>query len=347
MAKVCFIAFILWLFGGLVGLHHFYLGRDEHGFLWATTGGGFVIGWIKDFSKLSRYTSEANRGYPLRARRRPSLCDELHRIVAFIAFGLFYRAIAINAIPEEISYYTYLRVLISPLGAAFGTYMVANVGHISCSYKYPLIGAVIGELLFGKYHLLLDVPNSLLVVCVSMISCLVGWKERQKNIKYKCTTRLFIWGGMGVLVMGLWGSHFYYNATIHVEGLPEPVKFHKVLTDFIRSEEAKKIFEKLKVMISIYWETGDWDKVEYFFEKDILHSQLELAKRTMEFNSNTTIDDLTIEMVKMKYKELAMKWHPDKHTSESSKEEAKQNFIELQEAYKLLDIYLQKKYRQK
>ncbi|XP_041379364.1 dnaJ homolog subfamily C member 22-like [Gigantopelta aegis] len=33
MVEILFkLPFLLWLFGGLLGLHHFYLGRDRHGF---------------------------------------------------------------------------------------------------------------------------------------------------------------------------------------------------------------------------------------------------------------------------------------------------------------------------
>lgn len=54
-------AYILWVFGGLSGFHHFYLGRDLHGFLlWATLGGYFGIGWIADLFYISDYVAEAN-----------------------------------------------------------------------------------------------------------------------------------------------------------------------------------------------------------------------------------------------------------------------------------------------
>lgn len=54
-------AYVLWVFGGLSGFHHFYLGRDLHGFLWwATLGGYFGLGWISDLFYISEYVAEAN-----------------------------------------------------------------------------------------------------------------------------------------------------------------------------------------------------------------------------------------------------------------------------------------------
>ena len=40
MDKFNLIAYLLWLIGGWVGLHHFYMGRDRQGVLWLTSFGG-------------------------------------------------------------------------------------------------------------------------------------------------------------------------------------------------------------------------------------------------------------------------------------------------------------------
>jgi DnaJ family protein C protein 22 len=48
MVKSKAITYVLWLFGGLLGLHHFYLGRDKQAFLWFSTFG-------IDSSDLSRF----------------------------------------------------------------------------------------------------------------------------------------------------------------------------------------------------------------------------------------------------------------------------------------------------
>lgn len=59
--KSSLVAYILWLFLGFLGVHHFYLKRDRHAFVcWATFGGLFGIGWLRDFFHLSTYVDEAN-----------------------------------------------------------------------------------------------------------------------------------------------------------------------------------------------------------------------------------------------------------------------------------------------
>lgn len=52
--------YILWLFGGIFGVHHFYLRRDRHAFVWWTTLGGFGIGWLGEIFRIPRYVRDSN-----------------------------------------------------------------------------------------------------------------------------------------------------------------------------------------------------------------------------------------------------------------------------------------------
>jgi TM2 domain-containing membrane protein YozV len=55
------IAWILLTFGGILGLHRFYLGKWGTGILWLLTGGCFGVGWVYDFWTMNEQVQEANR----------------------------------------------------------------------------------------------------------------------------------------------------------------------------------------------------------------------------------------------------------------------------------------------
>lgn len=56
------LTYLLWLVGGVCGLHHFYLGRDLQGVLWwCTFGGYFGFGWLRDAFYIGEYVADANR----------------------------------------------------------------------------------------------------------------------------------------------------------------------------------------------------------------------------------------------------------------------------------------------
>lgn len=46
--KSKFVAYLLWFFLGLFGVHKFYLGKIGVGILYLCTGGLFTIGWFID-----------------------------------------------------------------------------------------------------------------------------------------------------------------------------------------------------------------------------------------------------------------------------------------------------------
>lgn len=59
--KSKFWAYFWWLFGGVFGAHHVYLGRDEHALVWfCTLGGYFGVGWLRDLYRIPTYVADAN-----------------------------------------------------------------------------------------------------------------------------------------------------------------------------------------------------------------------------------------------------------------------------------------------
>ena len=62
MAKNLFVAYLLWFLLGWLGVHHFYLRRNRQAFVWwATLGGIFGLGWLRDVVRLPEYVDAANK----------------------------------------------------------------------------------------------------------------------------------------------------------------------------------------------------------------------------------------------------------------------------------------------
>lgn len=62
-------ALLLCIFGGIIGLHQFYVGKIGKGLLYMFTGGLFVFGWIGDILKIMLGNFRDNAGAPLRATK--------------------------------------------------------------------------------------------------------------------------------------------------------------------------------------------------------------------------------------------------------------------------------------
>lgn len=58
--KSILVAYLLWLLGGFLGLHKFYLGRPFMGLFYFFTFGGFMMGWMYDFFTLPHQVQTAN-----------------------------------------------------------------------------------------------------------------------------------------------------------------------------------------------------------------------------------------------------------------------------------------------
>lgn len=81
--KSIILAYIFWLFGGIFGLHLFYLERDAHAFLTWSTLGGYGLGWLADVTKIPRYVRDCNEDPKFleeladRMRKNKKVCQEI------------------------------------------------------------------------------------------------------------------------------------------------------------------------------------------------------------------------------------------------------------------------------
>ena len=88
------VVFYIWLFFGLFGGHHFYLGRPINGALWGCSLGLLGLGCLCDGARLRPLVAEANRG---ESRHQPyqMTCLTCCKTMCLIVFGALFVSIAV------------------------------------------------------------------------------------------------------------------------------------------------------------------------------------------------------------------------------------------------------------
>ena len=136
MVKTLRKAYLCWFFGGLFGLHHLYLRRENQAFIWATTLGGFLIGLVRDLYRIPEYLREANRdktyieklGKQQGQLKAPIF--QFSRSIASVFVGAAFDYVTKNALPlsptedNESRFYANSLFYMSPLVVAFFVHMI-------------------------------------------------------------------------------------------------------------------------------------------------------------------------------------------------------------------------------
>ena len=362
MAKYTIIAYLLWVILGWIGAHLFYLGRDFQGILWLTSfGGWFGIGWLRDFYKIPAYVKESNedQGYMMqmvlimRQRRRPSIWANIHRVIAQVAFGSFYRYLVLYSLPEEYSVNSFVVLLLVPLGTTLGTYMVSNIGMIKSPLKYSLIGAYVGEIILGYSHCLLEESHPSLAVSISMLFSTFAWefdrRPRAQSMilgRRRTCCKRFLTVIFALFIFGsLLCSAIYFNAAVTTnEG--ETVKVREAVNNFFKSPYWKKLKESFWKSMNDIWQEYKKKGWKGARSRIVILADIQGEERSrviLGVESNATMKEL-----KARYRLLAKEWHPDHHHSASAEEKAEvqERFMEIQEAYENLQrIFKKREYR--
>ena len=249
-------------------------------------------------------------------------------------FGVFYRTLIYSALPGESSIMDYA-VLVVPLGSAFGTYMVSNVGRQKSSFLYSLLGAYIGEFLMGEPHLLLAECNSVCAVCVSMVFSTYGWTFKRSKRHHSFCKRLAVFMAMSLLFWCLLCSYIYFNASVETDD-GETVKVRDAIHHFFNSRAWKQIKTALWIMLTdIYqaWRTGGYEKARKKFVSLADVEGEESAYEVLGLEKGASFKE-----VKSRYRKFAQEWHPDHHQGKGEQEKlkAQEEFLHYRDAYEVL-----------
>ncbi|XP_050542196.1 dnaJ homolog subfamily C member 22 [Daktulosphaira vitifoliae] len=346
--KSKFLAYLLWLFGGLCGLHHFYLGRDIQGLLWwCTFGGYFGVGWFRDLFYIGKYVDYANddehyrrkMAFEIRANPKPpfSSC----RFTGMVMVGYLFSTVVSLAIPEDkvggLSW-EWLHAF-TPLAAAFGVWAVGNIGHETGAIKWPALSAYaiwgLGNPLraFVFKFTNLDIDESMSFTIMILVAACVfdkvkKWRVRRKKTAGVCK-RMLIISACCLLYMSLWSSYLYFNAKVTDEN-GEEVPFHEALGHFFNSPWWLDVKQSLLDV---------WNFAQAHGWMETWRQIVTLSDPSGEQNAFKVLglmSGASQTEIKQQCKTLAVKYHPDKAKDEVSKKESQDRFFEVQQACELL-----------
>ncbi|XP_022109609.1 dnaJ homolog subfamily C member 22-like [Acanthaster planci] len=344
MAKNLFVAYVLWLLFGWLGLHHFYLGRDRQAFIWWSTWGGiFGLGWFRDIWRLPSYVDYANKEpyymscltEMIQVRKSPPFNPV--RFIGQVCFGTFMGFLSTVAVSDEYhSENPVLRCCLVPLAITIAVHTVGNIGWERTSFKWALLGACIPALWFpGNPHFL--------VYMALLSSILSQWDRRfqpTENVRQKgFCTRVLVLCLAGSLVISMWGSALYFNASVTTSD-GETIKFRDAVDHFFNSPFWRDFKETVKQLFSEWQERG-WENMWTRFVAALDPEGEQNAYEVLGLSKNATKEEIT-----KRYRELAREYHPDKNRN-GNQEEAAEKFMQIRAAYETLKKITERRSRAK
>ncbi|XP_015783492.1 dnaJ homolog subfamily C member 22 [Tetranychus urticae] len=344
MAKSLTVTYLLWLIGGVFGLHHFYLHRDRHGFIyWLTFGGYFGMSWIRDLWRIPEYVADYNedRDYMKKLTRSMKIQDKpgsgIIRHCGKIIVADILGYLAISAVPYEFfadneTLLLYVYAAIAPLACSLGIHLVGNVGRHRGSILPPLIGAYLTSplyIFFGSHSVFWTSLSA--SICFSKFS--KRWRRTYPR-RQPLGKRIIILTVAGLLYLSLYASWFYFNCSIvekHGEEMKEEtIKCRDAAVNFWRSPAFVDFRRTLADLWSFYKVHG-WKGLKEEIIKAFDPQGEANALNVLNVTQKASQDEITAA-----YRKLAREWHPDRHKDPIAKSEAQEKFIEVQQAYEVL-----------
>ncbi|KAI4469532.1 dnaj subfamily c member 22 [Holotrichia oblita] len=335
--KSVVVAYICWLFGGMFGLHLFYLRRDAQGFLTWSTLGGYGLGWLADITKIPRYVKEVNEDPELmreiyrkmREHRKPPF--SISRFISAIMIGYLWGQLVMIAIPESpIANYdlTFLHWLI-PLGCSIGVWVVGNIGRETGK---PWIAIGSAYLAYLSRYLYYDESvwfSLMLVTCALAFDTFSKeWRPHKKEER-SFMMRMVIITLCGLLYISLWGCYFYFNGKI-TDSNGDTVPFHEAVHHFFTSPWWTDLKQSLYDTYVFAQHHGWYEVYKQIIDlSDVTGEQN--AYKVLGLGPTASQSEITA-----RWRSLSREFHPDKIKDPAKQREAQERFMEIQQAYEIL-----------
>lgn len=336
--KSLLVTYILWLFGGIFGVHHLYLRRDRQAFVWwSTLGGYFGVGWLHDAITIPALVREANLdprfqnefNQKLFKERKPSFSTT--RFLSAVVISYLWGQVAMMALPEdEVNGVNLLHLhWILPLFIALGVWTVGNIGREKGGLKACLITAY---LVYPMRYWVYDETYWFLgTVIASALAFDYFSKEWDLSVpKKKSKKARAVPLVLAVLVyMALLSSYFYFNGMVaDADGNEVPLK--EAVQNFLNSPWWTDLKDTWNETIRFAQHNG-WAETW----KQIV-DQLDVGGEQNAYKVLGLSMTATQAEVKARYRKLSLENHPDKIKDDSVRKEAEQRFMEIQQAYETL-----------
>ncbi|KAL8163797.1 UNVERIFIED_CONTAM: DnaJ subfamily C member 22 [Gekko kuhli] len=324
MAKRLWVAVALWALGGPAGLHHLYLGRDNHALLWMLTLGGFGVGWLWELWLLPGWVARANSASEVRRDGRPPLSPV--RFLGQALVGIYFGLVALIGLSTLPGFY----LVALPLAVGLGVHLVSEVGDQSSDLQGTLTAAFITAPIFHG--------RSVAILPISLTTSVVAQRHRHykasRGSSEKLSARLYRLG-LAYLAFSAPLAHCAFSNTAATANYIASA-IGAALDWVSVFPSLSGILESMLLLPYRAWKIlgfGDsyfqeWEKV-FVFVQSFQSERQQMAYKILGLHSDATLDEIN-----KSYRELVKHWHPDHNPHRAT--EAERRFIEVQAAYELL-----------
>ncbi|CAG5132478.1 unnamed protein product [Candidula unifasciata] len=332
--------YILWFTLGWLGIHHLYLGRFYHAFVWfATLGGGCGLGWIRDAWRIPAYVEWSNpdkqqrKKYAQRAAGKTKPEHSTFRSLGMTLMGYLMSKVFSCLIPDyshmydtdPVTYYALYcsSLLLCVLGNALGIYLVANIGELKCSFKYILIVSACIVPIFA------DITTSLSSSIGSWIIAATGLKWRSPppdegkqvtGFRRKFWIHAILYTATCVLWVLMVSVAFYFNGKLEIQG--------EMMTgqEIIHSAYHSDAWQKLSASLHQLYRTGVWPIVRELTASITMAEKIK-AYWLLGISPWTSSDEIS-----KRCRRLLAESHPDRFKRQEERDEAQTRYVQVNHA---------------
>lgn len=339
MGKSLLVAYLCWFTGGFVGLHHFYLCRDDHAFItFATFGGYFFLGLIRDLWRLPEYVKDANNDPhylnwlhdQIKLHKKPP--SSIVRQSGLMMIGNLMAYLVEYSIPVDLvsdQMILVLKFTLVPFAASLGVWMAGNVGRHRGDINKPLMAAYLASSVALVFNVKQFGSFSVLAAFLVFNRYSKEWRLKPKP-KRSLMKRVALFILAIALYTSLWSSWLYFNCEIEDAETEKPIKCRVAVENFLKSSAYNNLAEAIWMLVEHVRHqgiSGLWQEIMQEFD---------MTGRITALTTLGLSSDASQQEILAQYKKLSRELHPDRERDEAKKLEKHEKFIQVQEAFRKL-----------